>query len=319
MRVVYPHGDDVRIMRAARRVLDEGIGSPVLLGAEERIKELADEMGMGLDGLDLVDPSQQAETLSRYADTLTELRQHRGMTREAAATAVADHNMYASLMLREDRADAVLGGLNTFYPDTIRPALQVLALEPNRTIVSSVYVVVVKGSPYFFTDCAVNIEPSAEELVEIAAAAVVTAREHFNREPRVAFLSYSDFGSAAGAEPDRVRRAVEQFRSLYPDVPSEGEMQADTAVVSDLIRARRPGGSLDRNANVLVFPNLTAANASYKLLNRLGDAEVIGPILSGLSKAVHVLQRDAEVTDVVNLTAIAVADAQRKAAAVRAG
>ena len=212
MRVVYPHGDDVRIMRAARRVLDEGIGSPVLLGAEERINELADELGIDLGGIDLVDPSKEVETLSRYADTLTELRQHRGMTRDAAATAVADHNMYASLMLREDRADAVFGGLNTFYPDTIRPALQVLSLEPNRTIVSSVYVVVVKGSPYFFTDCAVNIEPNAEELVEIANAAVVTAREHFNREARVGFLSYSDFGSAAGAEPDRVRRAVELFR-----------------------------------------------------------------------------------------------------------
>jgi malate dehydrogenase (oxaloacetate-decarboxylating)(NADP+) len=129
----------------------------------------------------------------------------------------------------------------------------------------------------------------------------------------VAFVSYSDFGSAGGDEPDRVRRAVNEFRNRRPEIPADGEMQADTAVVSDLIRDRRPGGPLDRAANVLVFPNLTAANASYKLLNRLADAEVIGPILSGLSKAVHVLQRDAEVTDVVNLTAIAVADAQRKA------
>jgi malate dehydrogenase (oxaloacetate-decarboxylating)(NADP+) len=188
----------------------------------------------------------------------------------------------------------------------------VLNVEKGRTIVSSVYVVVVKGSPYFFTDCAVNIEPDADQLAEIALAAVDVAERQFNRAPRVAFLSYSDFGSAKGEEPERVRKAVEIFRHLRPDLPVEGEMQADTAVVTEMLRARRPGSRLDRAANVLVFPNLTAANASYKLLNQLGGAEVIGPILSGFSKSVHVLQRDAEVSDVVNLTAIAVADAQRR-------
>ena len=224
--------------------------------------------------------------------------------------------MFAALRVREGDADAVLGGLTTFYPETIRPALQVLPMEPGSTIVSSLYVVILKGTPYFFTDCAVNIEPDADQLVEIAAAAVDIAKVQFNRQSRVAFISYSDFGSAAGSEPERVRRAVERFRELRPDIPADGEMQADTAVVPELITSRSPTGVLDRAANVLVFPNLTAANASYKLLNRLGDAEVIGPILSGLSRAVHVLQRDAEVSDVVNLTTIAVADAQRKAALV---
>ncbi len=313
MRVVYPHGDDVRIMRAARRVLDEGIGSPVLLGEKSRIEAVASELGLNLDGIELIDPKTQEAALESYAATLTELRRHRGMTEEAARKAVTGHNMFAALMVRDGTADAVLGGLSTFYPETIRPALQVLPMEPGRTIVSSLYVVLLKGVPYFFTDCAVNIQPSSEELVEIAIAAVDAAREHFNRQPRVAFISYSDFGSARGEEPERVRKAVALFRRERPEIPAEGEMQADTAVVSDLIRSRRPQGMLDRAANVLVFPNLTAANASYKLLNRLGDAEVIGPILSGLSKAVHVLQRDAEVSDVVNLTAIAVADAQRKA------
>jgi malate dehydrogenase (oxaloacetate-decarboxylating)(NADP+) len=215
-------------------------------------------------------------------------------------------------MVREGDADAVLGGLTTYYPETIRPALQVLKVEEGRSIVSSVYIVVVGGQPYFFTDCAVNIEPTAAQLAEIALAATKTAQEDFDREPRVAFISYSDFGSAGGDEPARVRRAVEIFRKARPDVPVDGEMQADSAVVTELMRARRPQGSLPRAANVLVFPNLTAANASYKLLNRLGGAEVIGPILSGLSKTVHVLQRDASVTDVVNMTAIAVADAQRR-------
>ncbi len=235
------------------------------------------------------------------------------MTLDEARTRVRDHNMFAALMVRDGHADAVLGGLTTFYPETIRPALQVLPMEAGRTIVSSVYVVVVNGTPYFFTDCAVNIEPTAEQLAEIAEAAVDTAMAQFDRQPRVAFISYSDFGSAGGDEPGRVREAVLEFQRRRPEIPADGEMQADTAVVSELMRQRRPSGPLDRAANVLVFPNLTAANASYKLLNRLADAEVIGPILSGLAKAVHVLQRDAEVSDVVNLTAIAVADAQRKA------
>jgi malate dehydrogenase (oxaloacetate-decarboxylating)(NADP+) len=313
MRVVYPHGDDLRIMRAARRVKDEGIGSPLLLGDVGLIREMAEELGISLDGVEVIDPSTQETTLDRYAATLEELRRHKGMTADEARVAVRDHNMFAALMVREGAADAVLGGLTTFYPETIRPALQVLAMQAGRTIVSSVYVVVVKGAPYFFTDCAVNIEPSATQLAEIAEAAADTAIAQFNRQPRVAFISYSDFGSARGSEPERVRQAVAEFARRRPEIPVDGEMQADTAVVSELIVARHPSGPLDRAANVLVFPNLTAANASYKLLNRLADAEVIGPILSGLAKAVHVLQRDAEVSDVVNLTAIAVADAQRKA------
>lgn len=313
-RVVYPHGDDVRILRSARRVLDEGIGSPVLLGDVGLIREMSSELGISLEGIETINPESEVQTLDRYAEVLHGIRREKGLTLKMARSGVTDHNMFAALMVREGEADAVLGGLTTFYPDTIRPALQALSLEPGRTIVSSVYVVILDGTPYFFTDCAVNIEPTSGQLVEIAEAAVDTAMVAFNRQPRVAFISYSDFGSAKGSEPDRVRAAAEMFRKRRPDIPVDGEMQADTAVVDELIRARRPGGALTRAANVLVFPNLTAANASYKLLNRLANAEVIGPILSGLSKAVHVLQRDAEVSDVVNLTAIAVADAQRKAA-----
>jgi len=313
-RVVYPHGDDIRILRAARRVLDEGIGSPVLLGDVGLIRDMSAELGLSLDGIETINPESEVDTLDRYAEILFQIRRDKGLSLEEAREAVSDHNMFAALMVREGEADAVLGGLTTFYPETIRPALQALSLEPGRTIVSSVYVVVLDGTPYFFTDCAVNIEPTSEQLAEIAEAAVDTAMIAFNRQPRVAFISYSDFGSAGGEEPSRVRAATELFRTRRPDIPVDGEMQADTAVVDELIRARRPGSPLSRAASVLVFPNLTAANASYKLLNRLANAEVIGPILSGLSKAVHVLQRDAEVSDVVNLTAIAVADAQRKAA-----
>ncbi len=310
--VVFPHGDDSRIIRAARRVLDEGIASPVLLGDVGLITELAVEMGISTDGIRVIDPVTELELRARYSTRLLDLRRNKGMSAAHAQRQVYDPNVFACLMVELGEADAVLGGLTTFYPETIRPALQIIRLEEHRTIASSVYVVYINGTPYFFTDCAVNIEPSSEELAEIAVAACEVARDQFDRNPRVAFLSYSDFGSATGDEPARVRRAVQIFHERCPDVPADGEMQADTAVMGDLIRARRPHGQLDRAANVLVFPTLTAGNAAYKLLNRLADAEVIGPILTGLAKSVHVLQRDAEVGDVVNLTAIAVSDAQRK-------
>jgi malate dehydrogenase (oxaloacetate-decarboxylating)(NADP+) len=310
--VVYPHGDDLRIIRAARRVIDEGIGSPVLLGDTGLIRELSSELGIDLDGMRVIDPVTETELRKGYARRLVDLRRSKGMSEAHAERMVFDPNVFAALMVEQGDADAVLGGLTTFYPETIRPALQIIQLEEGRSIASSVYVVMAKGKPYFFTDCAVNIEPTAEQLAEIAQAAVEVARDQFDQAPAVAFLSYSDFGSALGEEPARVRRAVEMFRVRCPEVPADGEMQADTAVVGELIRARRPHGPLDRAANVLVFPTLTAGNAAYKLLNHLGDAEVIGPILTGLAKSVHVLQRDAEVGDVVNLTAIAVADAQRK-------
>jgi malate dehydrogenase (oxaloacetate-decarboxylating)(NADP+) len=311
-RVAYPHANDLRIIRAARRVKDEGIGSPLLLGPAQEIEQLAETAGLSLEGMEVIDPTGEESERQRYAMVLEELRRDRGLSLHEAVRLVADPNMYACLMVREGAADAVLGGLTTFYPETIRPALQVLKVEEGRSIVSSVYIVVVGGRPYFFTDCAVNIQPTAEQLAEIALAATKTAEEDFDREPRVAFISYSDFGSAGGDEPARVRQAVEIFRRVRPDVAVDGEMQADSAVVPELMASRSPNGSLGRAANVLVFPNLTSANASYKLLNRLGGADVIGPILSGLSKTVHVLQRDASVTDVVNMTAIAVAEAQRR-------
>ncbi len=311
-RVAYPHAHDLRIIRAARRAADEGIASPVLIGNAQKIDSLASEAGIGLDGMEIVDPTAAESERKRYAAVLEEIRRDRGMSLHEAEMQVTDPNMYACLMVREGEADAVLGGLTTFYPETIRPALQVIKVEEGRSIVSSVYLVVVEGRPFFFTDCAVNIEPTAEQLAEIALAATHSAESDFSRRPRVAFISYSDFGSAGGSEPARVRRAVDLFKEARPDIPVDGEMQADSAVVPDLLAQRRPGGSLDQAANVLVFPNLTAANASYKLLNRLGGAEVIGPILTGLSKTVHVLQRDASVSDVVNMTAIAVAEAQRR-------
>lgn len=312
MRVVYPYGDDDRILRAARRVVDERVAAPVLLGDPERIGEVAARREISLDGIEILDPAALDGARRGFAARLLEIRSGRGMTAEEADRQVQDPNVFASLMVREGEADAVLGGLTTSYPDTIRPALWAIQMEEGRSIVSALYVVVVNGKPYFIADPAVNIEPSSSELVEIAKATCEIASNQFDVDPRVGFISYSNFGSAAGDEPRRVRQAVKRFNALYPEIPADGEMHADTAVVADLLNRRKPDNRLGRPANVLVFPNLTAANAAYKLLRHLGGAEIIGPILTGFRKSVHVLQLDAEVGDVVSLTAVAVADAQRK-------
>ena len=311
-KIVYPHAEDVRMIRAARRVTDEGIGNVVLLGDAGRIHGLAEEAGISVDGIEVVDSHQgrgRPGSICPHPRAAPTPQGPVASGREEADRGSGDvrlsHGSRRRCRCRNRRAEQPL-------PGDHRPALQVLQVEEGRSIVSSTYLVVVQGTAFFFTDCAVNIEPSAEQLAEIALAATTTAEEDFARSPRVAFISYSDFGSAGGSEPARVRRAVELFRLARPDIPVDGEMQADTAVIPELLADRRPGGALSRAANVLVFPNLTAANASYKLLNRLGDAEVIGPILSGLSKTVHVMQRDASVNDVVNMTAIAVAEAQRR-------
>ena len=312
MRVVFPRGADVRIVRAARVIADEGIGIPVLLGDAAEISALAEGLEISLDGIEACCPGSESDRIGRYAAALFEARQRKGMTPEDAVRSVGDPAYFATMMLQQGDADAVLGGLSTYYPETLRPALQVLPLEEGRTIVSALYVVVIGGHSYFLADCAVNIAPSAAQLAEIALATADVARNRFDVQPRVAFISYSNFGSATGEEPSRIQQAVRLCREQAPELPLDGEMQADTAVVADLLQRSHPFSHLGEQANVLVFPNLTAANAAYKLLHRLGGAEVIGPILSGLSKSVHVLQRGATVGDIVNLTAYAVYDAQRK-------
>lgn len=312
MRVVYPQGADGRIIRAARRVQDEGIASPIILGHVPAIERTAKELEIPLDSIELLDPRETGERRKQYAQALFETRQRKGMTLDDANKAIYEPNMFAAMMLQTDDADALLGGLTTYYADTLRPALQVLPLEHGRTIVSAHYIVVVKGRPYFFADCAVNINPTAEELAEIALSTAATALHDFDISPRVAMISYSNFGSVSGSEPTRVREAVRICNEKAPDLPLDGEMHADTAVAAHLLEQRHPFNKLGRPANVLVFPDLAAANAAYQLLHHLADAQVIGPILTGMAKSVHVAQRDAEVGNIVNLTAIAVLDAQRK-------
>ena len=308
-RIVFTEGEEGKILRACQILVDEKIALPILLGNEERIRAKADDLRLHLEGVAIVDPAAFPR-LAEYTEEFYSFRQRKGVTRTEAAELILHHTTFGSMMLRLGDADALIGGLTTHYPDTIRPALQVIDVRPELKIVAGVYVLITpKGGLYFLADATVNIEPTPEELAEIAIMAAEKARR-FNQEPRVAMLSFSNFGSTRHPLADKVRRAVELVRKRAPGLIIDGEMQADTAVVPQIVDETYPFSALKGGANVLVFPNLEAGNIAYKLLHRIGNCELIGPLLTGLSKPVHVLQRGSEVNEIVYVAAVAVVDAQ---------
>ncbi len=308
-RIVFTEGEEGKILRACQILLDEKIANPILLGNEANIRAKATELRLQLGGAQIVDP-HQFPRLAEYTEEFYSLRQRKGVTRTEAEQMVLNPTTFGSLMVRLGDADGLVGGLTTHYPDTIRPALQVIEVRPELRKVAGVYMLITrKGDIYFLADATVNIEPTAEELAEIAIMAAEKARR-FNVEPRVAMLSFSNFGSTRHPLSDKVRLAVDLARRRAPGLMIDGEMQADTAVAPHIIEETYPFSTLKGGANVLVFPNLEAGNIAYKLLQRIGGAELIGPLLTGLAKPVHVLQRGSEVNDIVHVAAVAVVDAQ---------
>ena len=308
-RVVFTEGEESKILRACQILIDENIAHPILLGSEEIIRAKAAELHLHLTGAKVVDPLAFPR-LAEYTEEFYHIRQRKGITRTEAEQLILNRTTFGSMMVRLGDADAVIGGLTTHYPDTIRPALQVIPVRPELRIVAGVYLLITpKGGIYFLADATVNIEPTSEELAEIAIMASEKARR-FDQEPRVAMLSFSNFGSTRHALSDKVRRAVELARQRAPGLMIDGEMQADTAVVPQILDETYPFSTLKGGANVLVFPNLESGNIAYKLLHRVGGCELIGPLLTGLSKPVHVLQRGSEVNDIVHVAAVAVVDAQ---------
>lgn len=308
-KVVFPDGEHEKILRAAHILVEEQIATPMLIGDASTIRMRAADLGVNLDKIIVVDPAVWPKR-EEYIDVLYQLRQRRGVTSSEARVLLKNQNIFGSIMVQLGDADALVGGVTQHFPDTIRPALQVIKPRPGLHRVSGLYVLVTRrGDMYFLADCTVNIEPSAEDLAEIALCAAETARR-FNVEPRVAMLSFSNFGSTAHPLATKVRRAVELVQKKDPTLMIDGEMMSDTAVVPEIIEETYPFSKLRGGANVLIFPDLTSANTCYKLLARIGGAETIGPILMGMSKPVHVLQRGAEVEEIVNMAAIAVVDAQ---------
>ncbi|HMA40711.1 MAG TPA: NADP-dependent malic enzyme [Gemmatimonadales bacterium] len=306
-RIVFPEGEDPRILRAARVLADDGAARPILLGDVDVMRRQADHAGVTLEEIELLDP-RRAANAETMAQEMWRRRQRRGITLREARARIADPMYYGLLMLRQGQADAFVAGADMHYAEAIRPALEVIGVEPGRRHTSGIYMLVFQQQTLFFADCTVNIDPDAETLAEIASA---TARFvwRLGIEPRVALLSCSNFGSVKHPSVEKVRRAVQLLHEREPELQVDGEMQADTAVVERILTKTYPFSRLRTAANVLIFPNLDAANISYKLLDRLGGAEVIGPILVGMAQPVHVLQRGAEVSDIVNLAVLAALDA----------
>jgi malate dehydrogenase (oxaloacetate-decarboxylating)(NADP+) len=304
-RVVFAEGEESKIIRAAAQVKAEGIGAPILLGNPDRINAKITELGLPVN-LTVIDP-EKFDRLPEYAEAYHSLRQRKGVSiKEALKRLRLDRNIFGNMLVKMGDADAFVSGLTYDYPEVIRPALQIHHTAEDAGRVTGVYIMIVEDKVYLFSDATVIIDPTAEDLVEIACLAANFA-ERLGLTPRVALLSFSNFGSTPHPQSFKVQRAVEMIQAKRPDLMVDGEMQADTAVVPEIIEQRYPFSQV-RDANVLIFPSLEAANIAYKLLDRLGKAQKIGPILLGMGAPVHVLQTGDDVRDIVNMAAVAVMD-----------
>ena len=315
-QVVFPEGENEKILRACHSLVEEKIAKPILLGDSAAIHARAEELGLNLEGIKIVDPT--ASTLREvYIEELFHLRQRRGVTLSEARLLINDRNVFGSMMVHMGDADALVSGVSQTFPDTIRPALQIVRMREGLHRVSGCYAMITrKGDVYFLADTSVNIEPTAEDLVEIALCTAQMARR-FDIVPRVAMLSFSSFGNVDHPICTKVRKAVELLHYADPTLIVDGEITAEDALSPDVIEQSYPFSTLKGGANVLIFPDLTSANTAYKLLAKIGGAEAIGPILMGMSRPVHVLLRNAQVEDIVAVAAIAVVDAQENEADVQ--
>ncbi|EQB63119.1 MAG: hypothetical protein RBG1_1C00001G0698 [candidate division Zixibacteria bacterium RBG-1] len=309
-RIVFPEGTHPKILRAAHHITEENIATPILLGEPESIKNLAKELDVSLSGVELILPSCHPR-LNEYKQELYRLRQRKGVTLKEAEQLLKNYNYFGAMMVHMGDADGLVSGLTQHYPDTIRPALQIIGMKPGLTKVCGIFGIIAKKKCFFFADTTVNIQPNSEELAEIALQAAEVAKQ-FNIQPKVAMLSFSNFGSAKHPLVDLVRQATQIVKQKAAYLEIEGEMQVETAVVPEVAGEHFPFSRIKGDANVLIFPDLQAGNIAYKLMQRLGGAEVFGPILSGMDKPVHVLHQASDENDIINITAIAVADAQMR-------
>lgn len=313
-RVVFAEAENIKVLKAAQIVKDEGIAIPILLGNRARIEQLIKEHNLQLTDVTVLDPrsDEQAEVREKYGEQFFAKRKRRGYNLYEAKKIMRERTYYGCMMVDDGEADALISGLTRQYPNTLRPALEIIGMQKNAKKVAGMYVMLTKKGPLFFADTTVNFNPTEEELVDITLQ-TARAAEHFNIKPRVAMLSYSNFGSSASEEAILMRNAVEKIKKLHPDLVIDGEMQAGVAFNKELLKENYPFSDLiDESPNVLIFPNLAAGNIAYHLLMEVGGAEAVGPILLGLNKPVHVLQLGSSVRQIVNMVAIAVVEAQAK-------
>jgi malate dehydrogenase (oxaloacetate-decarboxylating)(NADP+) len=311
-RVVFAEADNYKVLKAAQIVKDEHIAIPILLGNKEIIKQIIEENALELEGVEIIDPLLETERMNKYANSLFTKRQRRGVTEFEASKLLRDRNYFGASMVEFGEADAMISGLTKDYATTIKPALQIIGTEEGVSRVAGMYMMMTKKGPVFFGDTTVNVDPSVQELVDITILLERSVRK-FNIQPRIAMLSYSNFGSNTGVVPEKTRTAVQILHANHPEICVDGEMQANFAMNTSLLNGNFPFSTLvDAPANTLVFPNLESGNIAYKLLQELGGAEAVGPILLGLKKPVHIVQLGSSVREIVNMVTIAVLDVQVK-------
>ena len=311
-RVVFAEADNYKILKAAQIVKDEGIAIPILLGNKKVIHHIIKENELELEGVSIIDPAEEKEMSEKFAQNLYEKRQRRGFTLYEARKNMRDRNYFGASMVEFGEADALISGLTKNYASTVKPALQIIGTEPGVNRVAGMYMMLTKKGPIFFADTTININPNVEELVDVTLLVNKSVKQ-FNIKPRIAILSYSNFGSNEGEIPQKTRETVKFLHQNHPDIIVDGEMQANFALNPSLLADNFPFSKLkDGPANTLVFPNLDSGNIAYKLLQELGGAEAVGPILLGMNKPVHVLQLGSSVREIVNMITIAVVDVQTK-------
>ncbi|MGD0484998.1 MAG: phosphate acyltransferase, partial [Gemmatimonadales bacterium] len=310
-RIVFPDGHDTRIIRAARIVKDEGIGTPTLIGDPQVIERAAKDVEIALDGITVVDP-RTALAKDGYAQALWERRRRKGLTVDLARRMISDPNYYGSMMVATGDADTLVSGMEAYYPDKMHAMMQAIGPDAGG-VVSGVFMMVQEKEIFFIADTTVNFDPDGPTLAAIASQTARLVRK-LGLTPRVGLLSFSNFGSARTKDTLKVAEAARLLHESEPDLEVDGEMMAETALNPEVLKSRYPMSRLLERANVLICPNLSAGNIAYQLLKRLGGADAIGPILVGMAKPVHILQRDTDVEDVVNMAVIAAVDAQECAA-----
>jgi malate dehydrogenase (oxaloacetate-decarboxylating)(NADP+) len=312
-RIVFPHAGNPRLLRAVQQIVDEGIAKPILLGRQHEIETLCSEMSLDMlsHGVEIIDP--RTAVTAGYTERLYELRQRKGLTSFAAQALLQKSDYYAALMVDRGDADGVVSGLRLNYPDTVRPMLEIFGLQPNVKVAVGMYMIVMQNSVKFFSDAVFNIDPDAETLADITIQ-TADAVQSFGIAPRVAMISYSNFGAVNHPSTRKIRDAIDIVRRLRPELEIDGEMQPEMALDSERRKQYFGFSRLTRSANTLVFPYLDPANAAYQVLKVMGGASAVGPILLGLSKPCAALQNEVSAEDIVNMTAYVVLKAQQNRA-----
>ena len=317
-RIVLPEGDEERTLHASEMIVKEGLADVILVGDKDTIENKAKTLGVNLEGATVIDP-KTSEKLEEYINAFYELRKSKGMTIEKAEKIVRDPLYFSTMMVKLDDADGMVSGAVHTTGDLLRPGLQIIKTAPGVSVVSSFFIMMVPGSKYgdegmlLFSDCAVNPNPSAEQLASIAIATAETAKNLCNMDPKVAMLSFSTMGSADNELVDKVRKATEMAKELRPDLLIDGEMQLDAAIVEKVASQKAPKSEVAGKANVLIFPDLQAGNIGYKLVQRFANAEAIGPVCQGFAKPINDLSRGCSSEDIVNVVALTAVQAQAQA------